>query len=54
MRKSIKCGEDVFGKLAAKHKEMEKHHAEYKALAKDANSKLDECTKLEETEAKEE
>lgn len=54
MRKSIQCGDDVFGKLAGENKEMEKHHAEYKALAKDANSKLDDCSKVEETDDKEE
>lgn len=54
MRESIKCGDGVFGKLAAEHKELEKFHVEYKALASDANQKLDECMKIEESDDREE
>lgn len=54
LRKSIKCGDDVFGELATEYKELEKYHEEYKALAADADRQLDECEKIEGQEQKEE
>lgn len=54
MRQSIICGDGVFAKLSGEHKELEKFHVEYKALASDANQKLDECLKIEDSEAREE
>lgn len=54
MRKSIKCGDEVFGELVTDNKELEKFHAEYKELATEANKQLDECEKIENQEEKEE
>lgn len=54
VRKSIKCGDDVFVELVTENKELEKYHEEYKVLAADANKQLDECEKIENQEQKEE
>lgn len=54
MRKSIKCGDDVFAELVSENKELEKFHVEYKELAAEANKQLDECEKIENQDQKEE
>lgn len=54
VRKLLKCADNVFGELAKEHKELEKYHAQYKAIVGESNSELDECQKLDDSDAQEE
>lgn len=47
VRKSLKCIDGDFGKLAGEHKELVKYYSQYKALAKKINLKMDGCEKTE-------
>lgn len=53
-RKLLKCVDGVFGELTPTYKELEPHHAEFKAKATEINLKLDECEKTENPESKNE
>lgn len=54
MRKALKCADGVFGELTQEHKELESYHDEYKTIVAESNSHLDECQKIEDSEAQEE
>lgn len=54
MRNALKCADNVFGELAKEHKELESFHAEYKAIVGESNSQLDECEKIQDSDAQEE
>lgn len=51
-RRILECIDGVFGTLSEKYPELEKHHPEFKAVASELNSKLDECEKIESADAK--
>lgn len=52
--KSLKCVDGVLVDLVKEHKELEKHHSQFKTYWKETNSKLADCKKIEKTELRDE
>lgn len=54
LQKTISCINDVFGKQAQEHTELEKYYSEYKKYALDSNLRLEECKEMENSDEKDE